>query len=1034
MVCGSFGRSSTNNAPRFDRKFGECLSLISIESDQEMFMSATFSIHRLVHALAVLGLVSACLMLELVKPAAAQSDNVGAERINVLFLGDDGHHQPATRVSLILPELAKNGIDIFYTDRLDDLRLENLRRFDVLMAYANHTHISSEQESALLTYVAEGGGFVPIHCASAMFGNSDAYIQLVGGAFKAHGVGVFKTQTIRPEHPAIKGVPDFESWDETYIHMKHNPDKEVLSVRVEEGHEEPWTWVRTHGEGRVFYTAWGHDQRTWNNPGFHQLIERGTRWAAGDWALTADVARPGFEYMEGRLPYYPEGQGWGTTGEPITKLQEPLSPAQSMQQVSIAPGFQVELFASEPDIVNPIDMTWDERGRLWIVETVDYPNEFDPERIGDDRIKILEDTNSDGKADKTTVFADGLNIPTSLTLANGGVIVAQAPDMLFLKDTNGDDQADVKEVLFTGWGTFDTHAGPSNLRYGFDNHIWGAVGYSGFNGAPGGDSVRVAQGFYRFPPDGSGLEDMATTNNNTWGLGFSEEGLVFGSTANGNPIQFAAVPNRYYARLKATYRPNADEERRRRRGNSNIPVLPIIADAASIYPITDDLRQVDWHGKYTSASGFEIYTARSFPQEYWNRISFVSEPTGHLLGKFALQPDGSDYKALNEWNMVASRDAWFSPIQAKVGPDGALWFIDWYNLVIQHNPTPPEHETGAGNAYETEHRDRRHSRIYRIVYDNPQQVDPPSNLAAASAEELVNTLRDDNLHWRLTAQRLLVERGEVDVLPHLYELVRDVRLDKLGLNVGALHALWTMHGLGALHGDNEDALDVLTGALHHPGAGVRRAAVMMLPPTAESFEALMKAGLLPDRQAPGDIDYMVPVGAMDAADAQVRLAVLLALAGMPASERAGDAVALLALVPDNTNDRWIRDALAIAGAHHSEGFLRSILKADIPRRGADSTFVANLDHVVGTTAAHYAADLPSGELASFLAEVRTADPVIARVFLDGLGAGWPEGEAPTFSDDELESLRSVHLELSADLKERFQALADRWGRPEMLSN
>lgn len=115
----------------------------------------------------------------------------------------------------------------------------------------------------------------------------------------------------------------------------------------------------------------------------------------------------------------------------------------------------MKLFASEPEIINPIAMNWDEKGRLWVVETVDYPNTVRNDNgTGDDRIKICEDTNGDGKADKFTVFAENLNIPTSFTFANGGIILSQAPDFLFLKDTDGDDKADVRKVIINGWGTF----------------------------------------------------------------------------------------------------------------------------------------------------------------------------------------------------------------------------------------------------------------------------------------------------------------------------------------------------------------------------------------------------------------------------------------------------------------------------------------------------------------------------------------------------------------------------------------------------
>ena len=175
------------------------------------------------------------------------------------------------------------------------------------------------------------------------------------------------------------------------------------------------------------------------------------------------------------------------------------------------------------------------------------PTSCSPTGQGHDRIKICEDTDGDGRADKFTVFADKLSIPTSLVFARGGVIVHQAPDTLFLKDTDGDDKADVREVLFTGWGTQDTHAGPSNLRYGLDNWIWGMRRLLRLpRDGRRRDDINFRQGFYRFKPDGSKLEFLRNTNNNSWGVGISEEGLVFGSTANGNPSVYLPIPNRYY--------------------------------------------------------------------------------------------------------------------------------------------------------------------------------------------------------------------------------------------------------------------------------------------------------------------------------------------------------------------------------------------------------------------------------------------------------------------------------------------------------
>src|SRR5205814_9313971 len=156
--------------------------------------------------------------------------------------------------------------------------------------------------------------------------------------------------------------------------------------------------------------------------------------------------------------------------------------------------------------------------------------------------------------------------------------------------------------------------------------------------------------------------------------------------------------------------------------------LETIADSQRFYPLTEKVRQVDFHGRYTAGAGSAIYTARNFPKEYWNRVQFVAEPTGHFLGKFHLEARGADFIAHNGRNFAASDDEWTAPACAEVGPDGALWVSDWYNYVIQHNPTPRGFHTGKGAAYETPLRDKAHGRIYRIAY----------NAAQASAGTLIS--------------------------------------------------------------------------------------------------------------------------------------------------------------------------------------------------------------------------------------------------------------------------------------------------------
>ena len=228
--------------------------------------------------------------------------------------------------------------------------------------------------------------------------------------------------------------------------------------------------------------------------------------------------------------------------EPV-QFQLPLDPQESIKFTQVPADFELQLFAAEPDIVKPICMAWDERGRAWVVEGLDYPHGLvDEGQPGKADIKICEDTNGDGKADKFTIFADKLNLATALVFVNGGIVVSEARHMLFLKDTNGDDKADIREAFLPGWGVGDSHAMQSNLGRGFDNWLYGSVGYSNFRGNVGGKDLQFGQGVFRFKADGSALQFLHQFNNNTWGFGLNAAGDVFGSTANGHPSFYGYLP------------------------------------------------------------------------------------------------------------------------------------------------------------------------------------------------------------------------------------------------------------------------------------------------------------------------------------------------------------------------------------------------------------------------------------------------------------------------------------------------------------
>ncbi|MDB4515633.1 ThuA domain-containing protein, partial [Akkermansiaceae bacterium] len=212
--------------------------------------------------------------------------------IRVLFLGHESEHHNSNK---FYPMLAKAlGRDAIYFDYVTNVEeafgdAEYLSKFDAVLLYANHGKITPEQWKNLKGYVEGGGGFVPVHCASWCFGNEPGFDKLVGGRFDSHKTGIFTAKVIDEKHPAMEGVQEFEAWDETYKHKNHNEkDRSVLMVREIAGKDdnitepEPWTWVRTQGKGRVFYTASGHDERVWKQPAFHQLLKAGILWSVGD--------------------------------------------------------------------------------------------------------------------------------------------------------------------------------------------------------------------------------------------------------------------------------------------------------------------------------------------------------------------------------------------------------------------------------------------------------------------------------------------------------------------------------------------------------------------------------------------------------------------------------------------------------------------------------------------------------------------------------------------------------------------------------
>lgn len=557
--------------------------------------------------------------------------------------------------------------------------------------------------------------------------------------------------------------------------------------------------------------------------------------------------------------------------EPVT-YQFPLSVKGSVERTQVAPDLHLELFAAEPDIAKPIFMAWDERGRLWIAETRDYPHDVKVDGLGNDTIKICEDTDHDGRADKFTIFADKLNIPTGFVFTSGGIVVAQAPRFLFLRDTDGDDRADERKEIMTGWGINDTHAQANNLHYGYDNWLYGAVGYSGFRGNVGGKDLAFGQGTYRFKPDGSALEFLHQFTNNTWAHSTNQWGEQFGGTANNAPIFFGGIP--------ATAVPRGMRAMTAKRINTE----------DKTHTITPNFRQVDVFGGYTAAAGSAFIYSDQLPPRLQGK-AMICEPTMKNIALFDIVRDGAGYVAHDAFNLVASSDEWMSPVFAEVGPDGTVWFADWQNYIIQHNPTPNPGrggyaaKTGVGGAHENPLRDNQRGRIYRVVWEGARPVTTKS-LHRAGTPQLVAALRDANPFWRLTAQRLLVEGKRTDAAPTLKQLV------SAAAPLPALHAVWTLHGLGRL----DEATHLA--ALLHTDPAVRRNATRALGNDAASIALFFSSAVISDP------------------DLLTRLAAFVKLAEFPTTAQIKTVVASLVRNPQNQQDDWLREAIGILGRVH----------------------------------------------------------------------------------------------------------------------
>lgn len=568
---------------------------------------------------------------------------------------------------------------------------------------------------------------------------------------------------------------------------------------------------------------------------------------------------------------------------------KPTAPNESLKSFRVEPGFKIEIVAAEPLVTDAIAMEWDENGRLFVCEMWNYPGSPRPgEPLG--RVRMIEDTHGDGKYDKATVFADNLKWPSGVFPWDGGVFVISSPDIWYLKDTNGDGVADVREKVFTGF-TGENYAVPNTLRWGLDNQLYGSSSYRGGSvrrfDQPDAEVVQLRGHDWRFDPRSKKFSAVTASGE----LGQSFDG--WGNRFTGNAITMfihGVLPAEYLARNPNFPSPDATER--------------AFQGFSDIYSISEPepwrlVRQKFWsrwvntstdmrasrfpenelapRGHLTSGSGYTVYRGSAFPEKYQGSL-FFGEPANNAVVRLALEADGVGFKPtrpdqMTKRKFIASSDAWFRPVNFNNGPDGCLYIACMYREVIEDESAIPDDILKHLDLYSG--RDR--GRILRVSPESFQNPAPP-RLGRAGANELVAALAHPDAWWRETARRLIYERQDQSAIEPLRKLARtsDVALARL-------HALYALQGLGAL--DEQSLL----GALKHPEARLREHGAKLAETKLESAAVRAKLPSLADDSAP-----------------RVRFQTALSLGGL---DDENSLSALTRIARRDAADKWISTAI-----------------------------------------------------------------------------------------------------------------------------
>ncbi len=594
-------------------------------------------------------------------------------------------------------------------------------------------------------------------------------------------------------------------------------------------------------------------------------------------------------------------------GSALPIVSPPLSPSESLTKIHLREGFKVELVAAEPLLESPVAIDWDERGRLWVVEMVDYPLGLDGKGKPGGRVRMLEDTDGDGRYDKTTLFADGLAFPTGILTWRDGVIISAAPEILFLKDSDGDGKADVREVLFSGFLAGNQQLRVNGLRWGLDNWVYCASGahHGGYGTGTKIKSHRNSQEYaigsrdFRFRPDTGELD--AQSGPSQFGRNPDDWGNWFG-VQNSWPLWHYVLQDHYIRRNPHVPSPDPVQQVVT---PMNPPVFPMSQREKRFHSFSEA-------GHFTSACAAMIYRDELLFGADGARHAFTCEPFHNLVQHNVVTDDGpsfSSHRASEEAkrDFFASEDRWCRPVMTRTGPDGALWVVDMYRYMIEH----PEWLPAEGKAELLPHYrlGEERGRIYRVFPSS----NPPRKLrqlGTLSLPDLVSALDSPNGWQRDKVQMLLLWKKDAAAAPLLEQLAR-VSTNPLA----RLQALCTLDGLGRL----PPAL--VEHALADPHPGVRINALRLAEPRSTPAVIAAAAKLVND------------------ANPKVRLQLACTL-GEWDDPQAGAALGQLAVA--QAGDKFLTAAILSSALPHSLALVDAVVAAGEPAQASLSEPLINL--------------------------------------------------------------------------------------------